>query len=440
MRLMIQMVAAAILSAVTAILFRDSTAVAYIMKEVGTIFVSLLKMVVVPIAFISIAAAIIRLGGGWKTCGVSIRATGLMVGMSIFGVALGLALMTAIGIPDFTVNGAAAKEAKAPTILSFIVGCIPTNPIKSFAEGNMLQVITFAFFTGAASLLIPQKETVGKVLEAAQAILIKITGFVIAIAPIGVYALLYPVFVKSMAGLVLTYVYMILALIIGSLVYMAICCYPVVKTWGSISPADFFKTVIQQDIIGAISGGASNYMAPRIANLKKNTSIPAEIIDFLIPITSILMRSGSCICVGIYTVFAASVYGVDLTPDKIAVILFLTVIALTAAPGIIGGTLMDCAIVWAAVGIPLEAVALLAGIDYLMDVIRTVLNIHGGEVVTACVSGRKEQSKMVQCFLCHKKMDEKMGLCTNPKCVRSKPIAEKAEVKEGDKVKANESE
>ena len=132
------------------------------------------------------------------------------------------------------------------------------------------------------------------------------------------------------------------------------------------------------------------YMAPRIANLKKNTDTPEEVIDFLIPITSILMRSGSCICVGIYTVFAASMYGIDLTPEKIAVVMVLTLIALTAAPGIIGGTLMDCAIVWAAVRIPLEAIGLLAGIDYLMDVIRAVLNIQGGEVDT----GRRSSDSM----------------------------------------------
>ena len=384
MKMAWQMAAAVVLSAITAALFGNAEAVMYVMKETGTIFVNLLKMVVIPIAFISIAGAIIRLGSGWKTCGVTVRAACLMAGMSLFGVALGLALMTAMGLPDFQAAGTAAKEVQAPTIFSFLISCIPVNPFKAFAEGNMLQVITFSFFTGAACLLIPQKEVVGKVLETMQALLIRMTGFVIRIAPIGVYALLYPALVKSMEGLVMAYVYMIAALITGSVLYMIVCCLPILKTWSKEKPLDFFKAVLPQDMIGAIAGGASNYMAPRIANFKKYTDIPEEVIDFLIPITSILMRSGSCICVGIYTVFAASVYGIDLTPEKIAVVMVLTIIALTAAPGIIGGTLMDCAIVWAAVGIPLEAVGLLAGIDYLMDVIRTVLNIQGGEVVTAC--------------------------------------------------------
>lgn len=384
MKMAWQMMAAVALSAVTAALFGDSGAVMYVLKETGTLFVSMLKMVVIPIAFVSITGAIIRLGSGWKTCGVTVRAAALMAGMSLFGVALGLALMTGIGVPDFQAAGMAAKEANAPTIFSFLISCIPVNPFKAFAEGNMLQVITFSFFTGAACLLIPQKETVGKVFETMQAILIRMTGFVIRIAPIGVYALLYPVLVKSMEGLVMAYVYMIAALMTGSILYKGICCFPVLKTWSEEEPFHFIKNVLPQDIIGAIAGGASNYMAPRIAGLKEKTTIPGEVIDFLIPITSILMRAGSCICVGIYTVFAASVYDVALTPEKLAVVMVLTIIALTAAPGIIGGTLMDCAIVWAAVGIPLEAIGLLAGIDYLMDVIRTVLNIQGGEVVTAC--------------------------------------------------------
>lgn len=384
MKMAWQMMAAVVLSAVTAALFGDSGAVMYVMKETGTLFVNLLKMVVVPIAFVSIAGAIIRLGNGWKTCGVTAKAAALMAGMSLFGVALGLALMTAIGVPDFQAAETAVKEAKAPTVLSFLISCIPLNPFKAFAEGNMLQVITFAFFTGTAVLLIPQKETVGKVFETMQAILIGMTGFVIRIAPVGVYALLYPVLVRSMGGLVIAYVYMIASLVTGSILYMGICCFSVLKIWSEEEPVHFIKNVLPQDIIGAIAGGASNYMAPRIARLKEKTSIPGEVIDFLIPITSILMRAGSCICMGIYTVFAASVYDVALTPEKLAVVVVLTIIALTAAPGIIGGTLMDCAIVWAAVGIPLEAIGLLAGIDYLMDVIRTVLNIQGGEVVTAC--------------------------------------------------------
>lgn len=359
-------------------------------QDVGSLFIDLLKMVVVPIAFVSIAGAVIRLGSGGKACSVTARAFFLMAGMSAVGVALGLAVMSAAGVPDFPVSETTAAEAKAPTVMEFIRGCIPVNPADSFAEGNMLQIITLALFTGAGALCLPEeeKEAAGRALDIAQHLCMKITGFIIRIAPIGVFCLLYPAVSAGFRDMAAAYLTMLGAMIAGSVIYMTFICAPVLKLCGA-APIGFFRTVLRNDLIGAVSGGATNYLAPRIAVMKEKTDIPHEVINYLLPITAALMRAGSCICVGIYTVFAAHIFGVELTADTIAVVVILTIIALTCAPGIIGGTLMDCAIVWAAVGIPLEAIGLIAAIDYLMDVVRTVLNIQGGEVVTACVGERQ---------------------------------------------------
>lgn len=127
-------------------------------------------------------------------------------------------------------------------------------------------------------------------------------------------------------------------------------------------------------------------MGPRIENLKKNSDLNPDIIDFFIPLTAVLIRIGSTICVGMYTVFAASIFHVELSGYQIVLSAFLTVICLMCAPGIIGGTLMDCAILWTAIGIPVEAVAFIAAIDYVIDLLRTVLNVQGGEIITACMN------------------------------------------------------
>ncbi len=384
MTVSVQMMVSVILAIVLGAVFGEVSWAAYPMKEIGAMFISLLKMVVVPIAFISITGAIVKLGGGKRMYGITVDAFIKMILMSTCGVVLGLLVMHFIGVPSFDITHGPVKAADAPTVLGFILGAIPVNPVEAFAKGNMLQIITFSFFTGAAILYMDERAQISKVFDVLQKICIQMTNFVIRVAPIGVFCLLYPIAAKSFSHIVLGYVAMIGALILGSLIYMAVVCLPTLHESG-VSAWKYFKTIIVQDVIGAVSGGATNYMAPRIENLKKNTTISHEVIDYLIPLTAVLMRAGSCICVGIYTIFAASVYGIDLTPEKIVVVVLLSIIALTAAPGIIGGTLMDCAIVWAAVGIPLEAIALLAGIDYVMDVLRTVLNIQGGEVVTACV-------------------------------------------------------
>lgn len=348
------------------------------MKDIGELFISLLKMVVVPVAFVSIAGSVIKLGGSAGK--LTARAFLLMIFMSAFGVILGLALTMNTNLP-FVPLDTTPIETKAPTAMEFIIGCVPENPFRSLAEGNMLQVITLSLLIGAAAIRMEKRDMLSRGFETAGDLCMRITGLVLKVAPIGVFALLYPMVVSDFNNLASCYLAMVGLLCVGVSLYMFGMCVPL----SQISDVKgLMRIIIWNDVIGAISGGATNYMAPRIRVLKEQTNIPHNAIDFLIPLTSVLMRAGSCICVGIYTGAASVFFGVELTPDKIAVVVVLSILALTCAPGIIGGTLMDCAIVWSAIGIPLEAVVLFAGIDYLMDIIRTVLNIQGGEIVTAC--------------------------------------------------------
>ena len=359
----------------------------YSFKQIGSIFIELLKMLVVPLALVAITNAIIKLGSA-KLRHLSFRFIFLTVGMSLLGFFLGYILMNFWDIPVMPTADATVKPAQAPTILEFIRNCIPVNPFMSLAKGNMLQVITMTFCIGLAvlNLRFETQKTVVCALDLCQSILIKIANGIIYFAPIGVFCLLYPVMAKNLGNMTIAFAQMICMLIVGSLIYMAVVSIPLLFASGLEKPIQFFKIIILEDLIGAIAGGASNYMAPRIKKLKETTNLQTEIIDFFIPITSVLTRMGSTICVGIYTVFAASIFGISLSTEQIFLAAFLTVIALMCAPGIIGGTLMDCAIVWAAVGIPIEAIAVIAGIDYVMDMLRTVLNIQGGEIITACMN------------------------------------------------------
>lgn len=349
-------------------------------KFLGTLFSDLLKMTVVPLAFVSIAGAIIKLGTK-GTGEASRRAIPPAAALSMLCVGLGFVAMEFIGVPDIKVGELAAKEAHASTVYEFILGCIPVNPARAFADGNMLQVIVLAVCVGLAALGLEARGAVYVTLETVQKLCIRITSAVVKLAPIGAVCLLYPIAVKSFSGVLLGYLSMVAALILGSVIFeLAVC--------GAMGTG-FLRMVLKNDIVGAVSGGATNYLAPRIKCLKE-AGFDAATIDYLLPLLSILMRAGSCICVGVYTVFVAHVFGVELSWIQVLVGVLLTVVALTAAPGIIGGTLIDCAIVWAVIGIPLEAVAFLAGIDYLMDIIRTVLNIQGGEIITAAVGGQNE--------------------------------------------------
>ena len=359
----------------------------YTFRQLGGIFFDLLKMLVVPFAFISVTYAVIRMGAK-RIRYISYRFLLLTLFMCLIGFSIGTLFSYCVTIPVWHINKVSVSTASAPSILEFIRNCIPVNPVESMVKANMLQILVLSFFTGFGVLFLSSKdkEKVSYGFDVAQQVCCHIVKFIMYLAPVGVFGLLYPVICHSFSSVVIAYLQMIGIMIVGSIFYMFFVCIPILFVFRVRNPIQFFKIIIVHDFIGAVSAGATNYMAPRVKNLKDHTLLDPDFIDFFIPITAVLVRIGSTICVGMYTVFAASLFHVTLSFEQIVIASFLTVIALMCAPGIIGGTLMDCAIVWAAVGIPVEAIAYLAGIDYVIDLIRTVLNVQGGEIITACMN------------------------------------------------------
>lgn len=374
-----------ILAVFCAAVFGPLPSMEYTFNQVGGIFFDLLKMLVVPFAFISVTSAVIKMGVK-RIRKLSYRFILLTLCMCLIGFALGFTLMSCFTIPPFEVQNVSVKPVEAPTALQFIRNCIPINPFNSLVTGNMLQVLVLSFVVGFGILQLKDYEKVSYGFTEAQKVCVHIVNFVMYLAPVGVFCLLYPVISRSFSTVVTAYFQMIFVIITGSFLYMVFVCIPLLFLFRINRPLKFFKTILIHDFIGAVAAGATNYMGPRIENLKKNSDLNPDIIDFFIPLTAVLIRIGSTICVGMYTVFAASIFHVELSGYQIVLAAFLTVICLMCAPGIIGGTLMDCAILWTAIGIPVEAVAFIAAIDYVIDLLRTVLNVQGGEIITACMN------------------------------------------------------
>lgn len=377
---------AIILAVVIGLVFEDITWIQYPLAELSTMFTSLLKMCVVPLAFTSIAAAILDKGG---TANMSTKIGTMIVGLSIIGAIVGMFVVWFIGVPSFTLVATTAVEVKAPTILAFINSCIPTNVLQSLVTGNMLQIIVLSVIVGVIGRASPFAEHILHGMQVIQYIFLNAAKYVMWFAPVGVFSLLYPMVAKLGAGVLISYVYMFGTLIVGMVLFTLVISLPFMYYY-KVDGVQFLKTFILPDIANAIAGGSTNTMGVRMDYMREHTNIPHQVIDYVTPFVSVLMRLGSCICVSIYTLYAASIFGVTLSPWAILVVILLTPVVLTCAPGIIGGTLMDCAIVFAAVGIPLEAVTFLFATDYVMDVLRTVLNVQGGEMVTACIGAKNE--------------------------------------------------
>lgn len=354
-----------------------------VMKQIGGMFIDLLKMTVIPLAFISILYGIVKYGGeAGSMAGQALLLASVMTALAAL---IGMGMMHVLGVPVMDVPASVSAIPEPMTVLGFMRGCIPVNPVSAFVSGNMLQIITLAVFCGAVILRYFYCASVVRALSLAQSFCLRAADMVMRFAPVGVFALLYSTAASCPLNLLIGWASAGAALVCGMAVLLGAVSVPCLLLFRA--PLRVISHMVSGDFIGAVCNGATNYLAPRMERMRDIIN-PAA-VDLILPLVSVLMRAGSAVCVGVYTYFAAVIFGVDLTPGMIAAAAVITVAALTAAPGIIGGTLMDCAIIWTAVGIPLEAVALFAPIDFFLDVIRTVGNIHGGEVVTACVGKKK---------------------------------------------------
>lgn len=377
---------AIVLAVVMGLVFGDLTWLQYPLAELRTMFTSLLKMCVVPLAFTSIATAILNKCDSTK---ISAQIGTMIVGLSIIGAIIGMLVVWLIGIPSFTLVATTAVEVKAPTILAFINSCIPTNVLHSLVTGNMLQIIVLSVIVGLIGRASPFATSILHGMQAIQYIFLNAAKYIMWFAPVGVFSLLYPTIAKLGAGVLMSYVYMFGTLTVGMALFTLVVSLPFMYYY-KVDGLQFLKTFLIPDIANAIAGGATNTMGVRMDYMRGHTNIPHQVIDYVTPFVSVLMRLGSCICVSVYTLYTAGIFGITLSPWAIFVAVLLTPVVLTCAPGIIGGTLMDCAIVFAAVGIPLEAVTFLFATDYVMDVLRTILNVQGGEMVTVCIGAKDE--------------------------------------------------
>lgn len=356
-----------VLSYLTYLYIPQSDYLSFTLSQLSQIFISLLKMVLIPLVFVSITLSILKLRS--RLFSTTSRTLIYFLLVSLFTTLVTLLISSQFSF--YIYQSSVPQEFKSFNILSFIISLIPTNPFKSFYDGNMLQILIISFITGTLILPLPHQSFQAS-LSIAQQALFTLTKIILLFAPIGVFSLLYPLFSSTILSQYLNLIFLMLSLTVLFILF------------NSLFLRSLIFRLLPQDIIGSISGGATNYLSPRMLSLS-NLGISKSTLSFTLPLLSIIMRQGSCICVPLYTIFVASVFNIPLTPIHYFIILVLTPIILLCAPGIIGGTLMDCAILWSAIGIPLEAVSLLLPIDYFIDLIRTVLNIQGGELVTVLV-------------------------------------------------------
>lgn len=365
---------------------KDDILVEGVFYMVGSGFMRLLQMLVVPLVFFSLATGALSMGDtaslgkiGIKTVLFYMVTTALAV-----AIALGLSLIIkpGLGMDLSTVVPAEVSIAEAPSAKDTILNIIPTNPIAALAQGDMLQIILFALLIGIICASMPEKlSTIARLLNEGNDLMMKMTTMVMKVAPFGVFALVARTFAQlGFETFVPMLAYM--GSVLGGLALHVVFTYvPLLLIFTRLNPITFFKKILPV-ITFAFSSASSGATIPISLSSMDDAGVPRKVSAFTIPLGATINMDGTAIMQGCAVIFMSFAYQIPLGfTDYLTVILTATLasVGTAAIPGV---GLVTLSMVLVSVGLPVEGIAMIMGIDRILDMARTAVNVTGDSVVT----------------------------------------------------------
>ncbi|HSH26955.1 MAG TPA: dicarboxylate/amino acid:cation symporter [Wenzhouxiangella sp.] len=360
-----------------------------VFEVVGEMFVRFLSMLVVPIVFVSLISGVASLADPRSLGRVGGKAIGLYLVTTCIAIILalvaGIVFQTGVGASPVGVESLDISEA--PGFSQVLINLVPNNPVNALAEGNMLPIIVFSILLGLAMSFAGESgQRVGEFFNDFMQVVMKLVGIVMLIAPYGVFALTAGMAASTgwvtFAG-VLKYVVVVFAV----LFLHAGVVYPVLlKTMTGLSPIAFYRQF--RDVIAfAFSTASSGATIPvTLRAVQERMGASNRISSFTIPLGATINMDGTAIMQGIAVGFIAQYYGIDLTLTQYLMVIFMVVMASIGTAGVPGVGLILLAGVLAQVGLPKEGIALILGVDRLLDMTRTAVNVTGDATVTLIVA------------------------------------------------------
>jgi Na+/H+-dicarboxylate symporter len=364
---------------------------------VGRIFVASLKLLVVPLVLVSLICGSSALGDSarmgpiaGKTIGFYLFTTGLAVSIALLvasaiGPGQGLSLVTDT---EFTAKA-------APALKDVIVNIFPTNPVKAMAEANMLQIIVFALLFGyAMSHAGEPGQRLAGFFRDAEAVVMRMVAILMEFAPYGVFALLARLFSNMGLGAILDLAGYFFTLA-GLLVFHGFVVYPtLLRLFGGVSPSSLLQKMrpVWAFAFSTSSSGAT--IPVTLRTVEKRLGVHNSVAGFTVPLGATINMDGTAIMQGVATIFIAQVYGVDLSAGALFGVVLTAILASIGTAGVPGVGLITLALVLEQAGLPVEGIALIIGVDRLLDMLRTVINVTGDAVASVIVAKSEGQLDM----------------------------------------------
>ncbi|WP_028309542.1 dicarboxylate/amino acid:cation symporter [Desulfitibacter alkalitolerans] len=368
-------------------------AVTYI-KPFGDLFIRLIMMIIVPLVLSTLIVGAASTGDlkklgrmGGKTIAYYLTTTAIAVTIgiifaNIFKPGRGLTLPV----------DAEYAGREAPPILDVLLNVVPRNPVQAMADGSMLQIIVFALFVGIAISIVGQKAAPVKAFfEGFAEVMYKITGMVMQVAPYGVFALIVPVVAANGPAVLLPLGKVIGVMYLAAIVHVLIVYTAVIKGFSNLTLPEFYKGILPAQVIAFSTCSSGATLPATIKCTEENLKISKSTTSFVLPLGATINMDGSAIYQGVAALFVAQVYALDLTLGQQLTIVLTGTLASIGAAGVPGAGLIILTMVLASVGLPMEGIALIAGIDRILDMARTTVNITGDAAAAVFIDATEQK-------------------------------------------------
>ncbi|WP_078817695.1 dicarboxylate/amino acid:cation symporter [Sporosarcina newyorkensis] len=365
-----------------------------VIKPLGDLFLRLIKFIIAPLILASLVVGVASTGDPKQLGRIGVKTVSYYLVTSAIAVAIGLAFAYLIspgkGV-NISVPEAAAQVNETDGVIATLLNIIPENSFTALSSGNILQIIFFAIFVGLAITLVGKKaKPVYQFFEGFAEIMYKITGIVMWFAPIGILGLVAPVVGEYGLSVLMPLLKVILTVAIACFIHVLFVYSMAVKKFAKMSPMKFFKGMAPASIVAFSTCSSAGTLPVTIKNTQDNLGVPKKISSFVLPLGATINMDGTAIYQGVAVVFIAQFYGLELSLIQLLMVVLTAVLASIGAAGVPGAGVIMLAMVLSSVNIPLEGIALIAGIDRILDMFRTTVNILGDASASVVVAATED--------------------------------------------------
>ncbi|MEP5174241.1 dicarboxylate/amino acid:cation symporter, partial [Marinobacter alexandrii] len=366
---------------------------AEVLKPIGTLFINAIKMLIVPLVFCSLVVGVTSMQDTRKMGRIGLKSVFLYLGTTAVAISIGLGLGTIL-TPGEGVNmvaeAAAPAAQEAPTLIQTLLNMVPKNPINALSSGNILQIIVFALGLGIALTLCGEKaDPAVKVFESMAEGMYKLTELVMKFAPYGIFGLMAWVAGKYGLDILMPLIKVIAAVYIGCIIHVLVSYTGLISVLGRLRPVPYLKGLINPASVAFTTTSSSGTLPATIKAAREELGVSKGISSFVLPLGATINMDGTALYQGVCALFVAQAFGVDLAFSDYLLIIMTSTLASIGTAGVPGAGLIMLSLVLTTVGLPMEGLAIVAGIDRILDMARTSVNVCG-DLMVATLVGRSE--------------------------------------------------